>query len=182
MNIKNSKALPFAVMLSAALFSTPFVASAAQNGPDKDKPNQAQSHQQGGNSHGNAPQQSAPSHTSAPQQKSEPKSEPKSAPQAKSEPAHQSSAHYSFGASEKQQLQAHYKSSLGHVDRAKRPSFKAGEKVPSSYRKYITPAPASIRGHLPTPPSGYTIGYYQGYTVVYDPTTYVILSVLDLLN
>lgn len=178
MNIKNSKALPFAVILSAALLSTPFVASAAQNGPDKDKdkPNQEQSHQQGGNGHGNAPQQSAP------QQKSEPKSEPKSAPQAKAEPAHSSNAHYSFGASEKQQLQAHYKSSLGHVDRAKRPSFKAGEKVPSSYRKYITPAPASIRGHLPTPPSGYTIGYYQGYTVVYDPTTYVILSVLDLLN
>ena len=28
----------------------------------------------------------------------------------------------------------------------------------------------------------YEIGYYQGYTLVYNPTTFVILSVLDLLT
>jgi hypothetical protein len=68
------------------------------------------------------------------------------------------------------------------VNRAHRPDFHPGSPIAAAYRPYITPVPADVRRGLPPPPSGYQIGYYQGYSVVYNPVSYVILSVLDLLN
>ncbi len=89
---------------------------------------------------------------------------------------------YAFGQQDRSRLETHYRKSLDKVDRSKRPQFTAGKEIPRAYRSAITPAPQSLRGRLPTPPSGYDIGYYQGYTVVYDPTTFLILSVIDLLG
>lgn len=91
-------------------------------------------------------------------------------------------ARYEFRDADRARLERHYRSALGHVDRDHRPDFRAGEAIPSRYRGGITPAPASIRGRLQAPPAGYSIGYYQGYTVVYDPATYLVLSVIDLLT
>ena len=90
--------------------------------------------------------------------------------------------HYQFRDQDRAQLQAHYKKSIAHVDRDRRPQFEPGKPIPQAYRGGITPAPAALRRRLPTPPSGYTVGYYQGYTVVYDPATQIVLSVLDLLS
>ena len=96
--------------------------------------------------------------------------------------ARQDDRHYDFGQNDRSRLQAHYRSSINKVDRDKRPSFQAGHEIPRAYRAAITPAPESLRRRLPTPPSGYQIGYYQGYTVVYDPTSFVILTLIDLLG
>lgn len=89
---------------------------------------------------------------------------------------------YDFRDQDRSRLQQHYRRSLQNVDREHRPQFESGREIPRAYRGYMTPAPAALRAQLPPPPEGYTLGYYQGYTVVYDPTTFVILSVIDLLN
>ena len=36
-------------------------------------------------------------------------------------------------------------------------------------------------GYLPPPPPGYMMGYFDGYVVVYDPVTYFVADVVDLL-
>ncbi|MGH8443933.1 MAG: hypothetical protein ACREVL_01645 [Solimonas sp.] len=94
----------------------------------------------------------------------------------------QGRGNYEFRQQDRAYLQQHYRRSIGSVDRGHRPQFEAGREIPRAYRGYFTPAPDSLRRRLPPPPDGYTIGYYQGYTVVYDPATFVILSVLDLLS
>ena len=60
--------------------------------------------------------------------------------------------------------------------------FIVGGYFPYSYIQYVTPLPPPVIGYLPPPPPGYRMGYYQGYVVVYDPTTYFILNVIDLLR
>lgn len=99
-----------------------------------------------------------------------------------SERRHADTPQYRFRAQDRAQLQRHYRKSLQKIDREHRPRFEAGRSIPRAYRSYITPAPVIVRSHLPRPPAGYRIGYYQGYSVVYEPTTFVILSVLDLLT
>jgi hypothetical protein len=47
---------------------------------------------------------------------------------------------------------------------------------------YITSLPPHVYGYLPPPPPGYNTGYYDGYVVVYDPVTYFIANVVDLLQ
>jgi Ni/Co efflux regulator RcnB len=58
----------------------------------------------------------------------------------------------------------------------------AGRVIPVAYRPQVAVLPAHVHRHLPPPPRGYRVGYYQGYSVVYDPVTFTILSVLDLLT
>jgi hypothetical protein len=65
---------------------------------------------------------------------------------------------------------------------ALRPRFAIGGFFPYAYIPYITPAPPSVLGYLPPVPPGYQIGYYQGYVVVYDPVTYFIANVIDLMQ
>lgn len=54
--------------------------------------------------------------------------------------------------------------------------------MPPAYRPYISPLPEYVVSYLPPPPPGYAMGYYQGYAVVYDPVTFLILSTIDLLS
>jgi hypothetical protein len=65
---------------------------------------------------------------------------------------------------------------------ASRPRFVVGGFFPYAYIPYITPVPPNVYGYLPPPPPGYQIGYYQGYVVVYDPVTYFIANVIDLMQ
>ena len=53
---------------------------------------------------------------------------------------------------------------------------------PYVYIPYITALPPNVYGYLPPPPPGYNMGYYNGYVVVYDPVTYFIANVVDLLQ
>ncbi|MFM2482762.1 hypothetical protein [Celerinatantimonas sp. YJH-8] len=90
-------------------------------------------------------------------------------------------AHYVVNDHNKHVMKQHYQRILGRVDRHRRPTFHQGQPIPSRYRHYITPAPTSLTRQLPNLPQGYDMGYYQGYTVVYDPKTFVIVSLVDLL-
>lgn len=89
--------------------------------------------------------------------------------------------HYEFRDQDRSRLQRYYQRNLTHVDRGHRPRFVPGAYIAAPYRGYITPAPRRVVGYLPPPPRGYAVGYYQGYTVVYDPATFLILNVVDLL-
>ncbi|WP_319380394.1 hypothetical protein [Thiomicrorhabdus sp.] len=78
-------------------------------------------------------------------------------------------------------MHQHYQKILGKVNRQHRPQFTQSRSIPVKYRPYITPAPNSLKKRIPHVPAGYSIGYYQGYVVVYDPKTFVILTLVDLL-
>ena len=71
---------------------------------------------------------------------------------------------------------------MGRLNRARRHHFLAGGYFPRQYVTYLQPIPPDLLGYLPPVPPGYAIGYYDGYTVVYDPTTFFIASVLDLFR
>jgi Ni/Co efflux regulator RcnB len=89
---------------------------------------------------------------------------------------------YRFRDADRRYLQRHYGSSLRTVRVDRRPVFVPGRVIPAVYRPQVAVLPAHVHRHLPPPPRGYRVGYYQGYSVVYDPLTFTILSVLDLLT
>jgi len=86
---------------------------------------------------------------------------------------------YHFRQEDNQRLREHYKD-INKVDRAHREHFVAGGHLPEDWRRHIRPVPAVVIRELPPIPAGYVAGYYDGYAVVYDPNTGVILEVLDL--
>jgi Ni/Co efflux regulator RcnB len=73
----------------------------------------------------------------------------------------------------------HYQRDVDHWRNAPhRPHFERGEHIPPSYR--FQPVPRAYYSEVPPPPPGYQYGYYQGYVVVYNPTTRIVADVLDL--
>lgn len=79
-------------------------------------------------------------------------------------------------------MRRYYRRNFGYINRSRRPVFIIGGYIPLGYRGYFTPVPPPMLGYLPPPPPGYVIGYFDGYCVVYNPTTYQILSFADLLG
>jgi hypothetical protein len=68
------------------------------------------------------------------------------------------------------------------INRARRPVFTIGGYYPYADIGYLQPIPPDVYGYLPPPPPGYRMGYYDGYVVVYDPITYFIANLIDLLQ
>jgi hypothetical protein len=89
---------------------------------------------------------------------------------------------YSFRPNDRSYLHRYYLSRLGAINRANRPRFVIGGFFPYGYIPYLSPLPPDVYGYLPPPPPGYSMGYYDGYVVVYDPVTYFIANVIDLLQ
>jgi hypothetical protein len=88
---------------------------------------------------------------------------------------------YQFGNS-RSYLRRYYGRNLGYINRANRPRFTIGGFFPFAFIPFLTPVPVTIYGQVPPPPPGYAMGYYDGYVVVYDPATYFIADVVDLLE
>lgn len=95
-------------------------------------------------------------------------------------PAHRGS--YRFRSNDRARLHSYYMSQLRGINRADRPVFVVGGYFPYEEIEYLSPLPPDLYGTLPPPPPGYEIGYCDGYVVVYDPVTYFIVSVIDLLQ
>jgi hypothetical protein len=89
---------------------------------------------------------------------------------------------YNFRPNNRSYLHNYYRRSLLGINRLNRPRFTIGGFFPFAYIPYITPLPPQVYGQLPPPPPGYSMGYYDGYVVVYDPITYFIANVVDLLD
>jgi hypothetical protein len=88
---------------------------------------------------------------------------------------------YHFGNS-RSYLRRYYGRNLGYINRANRPRFAIGGFFPFAFIPFLTPVPVTIYGQVPPPPPGYAMGYYDGYVVVYDPASYFIADVVDLLE
>ena len=88
---------------------------------------------------------------------------------------------YGFRPNDRQALLRHYRAHLRYVNRARRPIFTVGGYFPFGDVGYLSPLPAGLYGQLPPPPFGYQMGYFDGYVVVYDPATYFIANMVDLL-
>jgi hypothetical protein len=68
------------------------------------------------------------------------------------------------------------------INRANRQRFTVGGYYPYADIGYLQPVPPDVYGYLPPPPPGYQMGYYDGYVVVYDPITYFITNLIDLMQ
>lgn len=78
-------------------------------------------------------------------------------------------------------VRQHFSTEIAHVDRSHRVSFSIGVAVPQTYVASIEPVPAELLVGIAPPPAGYVVGYYDGYMLVYDPQSYVVIDVVDLL-
>lgn len=88
---------------------------------------------------------------------------------------------YQFRPNDRDYLRRYYRHHFGYINRARRPRFVIGGFFPYADIGYLTPLPPSVYGYLPPPPPGYQMGYWDGYVVVYDPVSYFIANVIDLL-
>jgi len=77
-------------------------------------------------------------------------------------------------------LKQHFQSQLAHVDRNNRPHIVAGGSLQGNWRTYIVPVPTEVITYLPPVPEGYQLGFYDGYIIVYDPYSGLVLDVIDL--
>ena len=89
---------------------------------------------------------------------------------------------YQFRPNDRAFLLRHYRSRLGFINRSRRPIFTVGGYFPVGDIGYLTPLPGSLYGQIAPPPPGYQMGYFDGYVVMYDPLTYFIANVVDLLQ
>ncbi len=89
---------------------------------------------------------------------------------------------YSFRPNDRSYLRRYYLSRLARVNRSYRVHLVIGGFFPYADISYISPLPPNIYGYLPPPPPGYTMGYYEGYVIIYDPVTFYIANVIDLLQ
>lgn len=89
---------------------------------------------------------------------------------------------YNFRRNDRVWLRHYYFRNLGYINRANRPRFVIGGFFPFAYINFLSPVPPHVYSYLPPPPPGYQLGYYDGYIVVYDPVTFYIANVIDLLQ
>jgi hypothetical protein len=90
-------------------------------------------------------------------------------------------AHYQLRREDTPKLRQHFQSQLAHVDRAHRPHVVAGGSLPSGWQTYIVPVPVEEFTYLPPVPEGYQMAFYNGYLIVYDPYSGLVVDVIDLL-
>jgi hypothetical protein len=89
---------------------------------------------------------------------------------------------YQFRPTDRDYLRRFYSNHLRAINMGRRPFFAAGGYFPYGDIGYLSPVPLSIYGYLPPPPPGYNMGYFDGYVVVYDPLTYFIANLIDLVR
>jgi Ni/Co efflux regulator RcnB len=103
------------------------------------------------------------------------------APQQHHDDDHHAAPAYHFQEQDRAHLQSHYRSEHIQVDTAHRWAWHRGENFPVGWHDHIRPLPQVDISLLPPPPPGYVFGYYDGWAVVYDPSTGVILDAVDVM-
>ncbi len=90
---------------------------------------------------------------------------------------------YHFRDQDGNKLREHYHANFREHDRIEpehRVVFRVGERLPDHWRERVHPVPEVVLRELPPIPAGLAIGYLDGYAVVYDPATGVIVETLDV--
>jgi Ni/Co efflux regulator RcnB len=83
---------------------------------------------------------------------------------------------YHFRAQDKAQLQPHYRAAHPHPSNGHRWAWHRGVNLPSGWQGEIEPLPQVDIALLAPPPPGYEFGYFDGWAIVYDPNTGIILD------
>jgi DNA mismatch repair ATPase MutL len=89
-------------------------------------------------------------------------------------------AEYHFKGDEKAKLRSSYHD-INRIDRSHRVTITREQVLPVEVRTRIEPVPVEVVSYLPPPPEGYLFGFVDGYCVVYDPNTFLVVDVIDLL-
>src|ERR1700722_5648910 len=89
---------------------------------------------------------------------------------------------YAWRPGDRDRMRRYYGRNFGYINRGRRPIFTIGGFIPFGDRGYFRPVPPGLYGYLPPPPPGYVMGYFDGYVVIYDPVSYSVLNVMDLLD
>jgi hypothetical protein len=89
---------------------------------------------------------------------------------------------YGWRPGDRDRMRHYYRRNFGYINRGRRPIFTIGGFIPFGDRGYFRPVPPGLYGYLPPPPPGYMMGYFDGYVVIYDPASYAILNVMDLMD
>jgi hypothetical protein len=89
-------------------------------------------------------------------------------------------AHYQISRQAAPKLRQHFQSQLAHVNRNNRPHVVVGGSLPSGWQTYIVPVPVEEFTYLPPVPEGYQMAFYNGYIIVYDPYSGLVVDVIDL--
>ncbi len=171
------------------------------NRPQPSRPNPGQGNNRPGGQPAVRPQPSRPNPSrpnpgGQPGVKPPPRPNPNQRPTAHKPPSHRPPAHrppqwgrppqnrpsYTFRPNNRDYLRRYYQHRLALINRGRRPVFTVGGYFPYGDIGYITALPQAVYGQLPPPPPGYRMGYFDGYVVVYDPLTYFIVNVIDLLQ
>ncbi len=88
-------------------------------------------------------------------------------------------AEYHFKGDAKTKLRSSYHD-ISRVNRNQRVTITREQVLPVEVRSEIEPVPADVVSYLGPPPAGYMFGFVDGYCVVYDPTTFYVIEVIDL--
>ena len=113
----------------------------------------------------------------APQEQQQPG--PSRPPQWGTPPA--SKPKFEFSATDRKHLRSYYGTRLRTIRRSGRPSLGPGTYFPAELIPSIQPVSQEAWGSLPPIPPGFQAGFYRGFVMVYDPVTYWIAGVTDLL-
>jgi hypothetical protein len=85
---------------------------------------------------------------------------------------------YHFRSQDKSHLQPHYRAAHPHVAGAPHWAWHRGVNLPQGWQGQIEPLPQADIALLAPPPPGYEFGYFNGWAIVYDPNTGVILDAI----
>jgi hypothetical protein len=196
--MKIANMLRLAISLSFAVLAFPIPSAARQQNPDIESRQQSQRRgQRPGTDADLAPNHPAPP-SRPPGYSTPPRPAPGTPPRAPKPPVahphgappHGAPPHYIgqprpgyyFRPGDRERMRRYYARNFGYIDRGRRPRFMIGAYIPFGYRGYLRLVPSALLGYLPAPPPGYVLGYFQGYLVVYNPRTFTILNVMDLLS
>jgi len=89
-------------------------------------------------------------------------------------------AHYQFKGDARTKLRSSYKN-ITTVNRGSRVTIVRQQVLPVEIRTQIEPVPVDVVSYLGPPPAGFMFGFVDGYCVVYDPNTFFVIEVIDLM-
>jgi hypothetical protein len=69
---------------------------------------------------------------------------------------------------------------MRRIDRVERPYLSVGSYLWPQDLDRMERIPQELMAYLPPVPPGYAMGYYDGYCLVYDPYSLVIVGMIDL--
>lgn len=89
---------------------------------------------------------------------------------------------YHFSPQDKSHLRPHYLAEHPNMRNQHRWAWHRGVNLPDGWRDRVEPlADADIAVLAPPPPPGYEFGYFDGWAIVYDPHTGVVLDAMNLM-